>query len=152
MSSDAQASTSAITDDAPAELWNTILREASSSKATPQKQLVVLGARVIMQALKGLYTETRSASGEPETGKTTLLHMMGVDRQQAPTSSTNSQHLDLALSFDYLDVRDEGEEGPWCSCVLGCELMAWSCRQRPLHELESIKLHLRIRPTRQCFR
>ncbi|KAJ1760028.1 hypothetical protein LPJ69_003561 [Coemansia sp. RSA 1752] len=76
-------------------LWETVLRKVGTSKAVAQKKLLVLG--------------------DAGSGKTSVVRQLLQASQQASdvrsgAVETVSEH-DLALSYSYMDVRDEdGEE------------------------------------------
>jgi dynein light intermediate chain 1 len=72
----------------PQDLWSSILDSVSSSRATPSKNVVVLG--------------------EPQSGKSTLVqHLL----QKKDNNDVNGKDADFALGYDWADVRDEGDEG-----------------------------------------
>ncbi|CCO28208.1 Cytoplasmic dynein 1 light intermediate chain 1 AltName: Full=Dynein light chain A [Rhizoctonia solani AG-1 IB] len=71
----------------PQDLWSSILDSVSSSRATPSKNVVVLG--------------------EPQSGKSTLVqHLL----QKKDNNDVNGKDADFALGYDWADVRDEGDE------------------------------------------
>ncbi|KAJ2503125.1 hypothetical protein GGH96_000568 [Coemansia sp. RSA 1972] len=76
-------------------LWETVLRKVGTSKAVAQKKVLVLG--------------------DAGSGKTSVVRQLLQASQQASdvrsgAAETVSEH-DLALSYSYMDVRDEdGEE------------------------------------------
>ncbi|GAA5945527.1 hypothetical protein JCM3775_004190 [Rhodotorula graminis] len=84
------------------DLWSNILDSVKGSRSTPSKPCFVLGAP--HSGKSTLVDRLRSPTGEPSSstahkGKETALN--GVEQQQ----------LDLGMSYDVIDVRDEGYDG-----------------------------------------
>jgi len=76
----------------PQDLWSSILDSVSSTRSTPSKQVLILG--------------------QPSTGKSLLA---SVFLQKPVSDETNEEsRTDFALGYDWVDVRDDGDEG---ACV-----------------------------------
>jgi GTPase SAR1 family protein len=84
-----QDSRSSSPEAPPQDLWSSILDSVSSSRSIPAKNILILG--------------------QPSAGKTTLASAL---LQKQPTDGGKDEpRTDFALGYDWIDVRDEGEEG-----------------------------------------
>ena len=100
-----------------ADLWTNILESATrtSQRATPSKTLLVLGAS--QSSSSSDRTEyprehtSDSLSGDAKSGKTTLVSQLGSSSSAPVASTSKASTLDLGLSFSYLDIKDDAEEG-----------------------------------------
>ena len=73
----------------PQDLWSSILDSVSQSRSIPAKQVLILG--------------------QPSSGKFTLASAL---LQKPPSDDPSDANLpDFALGYDWVDVRDEGDEG-----------------------------------------
>lgn len=70
----------------PQDLWSSILDSASSSRSTPEKNVLILG--------------------QPKSGKSTLASAI-LQKQ----SDEQDASVDFALGYDWADVRDDADEG-----------------------------------------
>ncbi|KAJ2663868.1 hypothetical protein IWW48_001134 [Coemansia sp. RSA 1200] len=117
----ATAQTGTGDDEERPNLWETVLKEASSSKAVGTKNVLILGDS--NSGKTGVMTHLFQASLRPQFGNgqdslppTTASMSMGLSgglNEPVPdidsTAVSLSQH-DLALSYSYMDVRDEENE------------------------------------------
>jgi dynein light intermediate chain 1 len=73
----------------PQDLWSSILDSVSSTRSIPSKQVLLLG--------------------QPASGKSVLASAL----LQKPVSdeSKEESRTDFALGYDWIDVRDDGDEG-----------------------------------------
>jgi dynein light intermediate chain 1 len=78
----------------PQDLWSSILDSVSSSRSIPSKQILLLG--------------------QPSSGKSTLASAL----LQKPISDDqkDDQRIDFAIGYDFVDVRDDADEGK-CNCL-----------------------------------
>lgn len=76
-------------DAPPEDLWSSILDSVSSSRIIPAKQILILG--------------------EPASGKSTLA--AAILSKSSSQEGAQDEELDFALGYDWVDVRDEGDEG-----------------------------------------
>lgn len=83
-----------------ADLWSSILDSVSSSRATPAKQILLLG--------------------EPSSGKSgiaaALLRKPSLAEGGAVPAAAAATHGDFALGYEFSDVRDDADEG-WSSSL-----------------------------------
>jgi dynein light intermediate chain 1 len=71
------------------ELWSSILDSVSSSRSIPSKQILMLGL--------------------PGSGKSTLTNAL---------LKKEANQDDFALGYDFADVRDDADEGPYAFLLL----------------------------------
>lgn len=77
-------------DAPPQDLWSSILDSVSSTRSTPSKQVLVLGA--------------------PSSGKSLLASAL-LHKPAAADDSNDALRSDFALGYDWADVRDDADEG-----------------------------------------
>ena len=78
-------------EQAPLDLWSSILDSVSSSRSTPAKQILLLG--------------------EPSSGKSVIASAL----LQKPLAE--EEHRDFAVGYEFADVRDDADEGMCVCCV-----------------------------------
>lgn len=86
-----EESRSSTPEAPPQDLWSSILDSVSSTRSIPSKQILILG--------------------QPSTGKSLLASAF----LQKPVSDQTNEELrtDFALGYDWVDIRDDGDEGAY---------------------------------------
>ncbi|KAJ1665871.1 hypothetical protein IW140_002952 [Coemansia sp. RSA 1813] len=104
----------AVEEEEKANLWETVLKEVSSSKAVASKNVLILGDS--NSGKTGVVTQLLQASLRPQFGNSQdFPSTAGLSGLNEPVSDVDSSAIslskhDLALSYSYMDVRDEDNE------------------------------------------
>ncbi|KAJ2081449.1 hypothetical protein H4R24_002330 [Coemansia sp. RSA 988] len=115
MTIEAQAADAKGVSDATENLWETVLREVGSTKAIATKKVLILGDA--NSGKTGVVTQLFQASLSPQIGNGqdggAQSMSTGMGHLNEPFSEVESAALskhELALTYSYMDVRDEDNE------------------------------------------
>ncbi|GAA5891896.1 hypothetical protein JCM8208_002927 [Rhodotorula glutinis] len=87
------------------DLWSNILDSVKGSRSTPSKPCFVLGAP--HSGKSTLVDRLRSPTGEPSSSSSNTA----LKGKESALNGVQQQQLDLGMSYDVIDVRDEGYDG-----------------------------------------
>ncbi|CAG8588105.1 20573_t:CDS:2 [Racocetra persica] len=105
---DNQAPNNGLASDQQEDIWTSILKGVASSKIVPTKNLLILGDRE-----SGKSTLIRHLKGEKDEEIYEVNNASkGTDTNSEESENYNQKHhSDLALSYTFTEVKDDGEEG-----------------------------------------